>query len=141
MQAIVHSARRVSDLLGEITAAATEQRDGIGQVNQAVSNLDQMTQQNAALVEESSAAAAAMHEQAQRLVQVVAVFNVGSGAAVAARPAAKAAMPAPQAKAGAASARPQIAKPAPKPVAAAPARIASAKAPVAAGGDDDWESF
>ena len=141
MQEIVQGVRRVSDLIGEITASSTEQRDGISQVNQAVANLDQMTQQNAALVEESSAAAAAMHEQAQRLAQVVAVFNVGSGAAVAARPAAKAAMPAPQAKAGAASARPQIAKPAPKPVAAAPARIASAKAPVAAGGDDDWESF
>ena len=141
MQEIVQGVRRVSDLIGEITASSTEQRDGISQVNQAVANLDQMTQQNAALVEESSAAAAAMHEQAQRLAQVVAVFNVGSGAAVAARPAAKAAMPAPQAKAGAASARPQIAKPAPKPVAAAPARIASAKAPVAGGGDDDWESF
>ena len=141
MQEIVQGVRRVSDLIGEITASSTEQRDGISQVNQAVANLDQMTQQNAALVEESSAAAAAMHEQAQRLAQVVAVFNVGSGAAVAARPAAKAAMPAPQAKAGAASARPQIAKPAPKPVAAAPARIASAKAPVAAGGHDDWESF
>ena len=141
MQEIVQGVRRVSDLIGEITASSTEQRDGISQVNQAVANLDQMTQQNAALVEESSAAAAAMHEQAQRLAQVVAVFNVGSGAALAARPAAKAAMPAPQAKAGAASARPQIAKPAPKPVAAAPARIASAKAPVAAGGDDDWESF
>ena len=139
MQDIVHSVRRVSDLIGEITASSTEQRDGIGQVNQAVANLDQMTQQNAALVEESSAAAAAMHEQAQRLAQVVAVFNVGSGAAVAARPAARAA--APQVKSAAPSARVQVAKPTPKPVAAAPARIASAKAPVAAGGDDDWESF
>jgi uncharacterized protein YoxC len=51
MSEIVASVRRVSDLIGEITASSTEQRDGINQVNQAVSNLDQMTQQNAALVE------------------------------------------------------------------------------------------
>ena len=77
MQEIVGSMRRVTDLIGEIASAATEQRDGFGQVNQAVSNLDQMTQQNAALVEESSAAAVSMHEQAQRLSQAVAMFNVG----------------------------------------------------------------
>ncbi len=63
--------------------AANEQHDGFAQVNQAVSNLDQMTQQNAALVEESSAAALAMNEQAQRLAQVVSVFNVGNGNGVA----------------------------------------------------------
>ena len=78
MQAIMHSVRQVSDLMGEISAGSAEQRDGIGQVNQAVSNLDQMTQQNAALVEQASAAAAAMNEQAQRLAQAVAVFNVGA---------------------------------------------------------------
>ncbi|MDO4968450.1 MAG: methyl-accepting chemotaxis protein [Comamonadaceae bacterium] len=77
MQEIVESVRRVTDLIGEISAAVHEQHDGFAQVNQAVSNLDQMTQQNAALVEESSAAATAMNEQAQRLAQVVAVFNVG----------------------------------------------------------------
>jgi len=71
--------RRVTDLMGEITASATEQRDGISQVNQAVANLDQMTQQNAALVEESSAAASAMSEQARRLAQVVSVFKVDRG--------------------------------------------------------------
>ncbi len=79
MQEIVESVRRVTDLIGEISAAVHEQHDGFAQVNQAVSNLDQMTQQNAALVEESSAAATAMNEQAQRLAQVVAVFNVGGG--------------------------------------------------------------
>jgi methyl-accepting chemotaxis protein len=78
MQEIVGSVRRVSDLIGEITAASTEQRDGIGQVNQAVANLDQMTQQNAALVEQSAAAAIALREQSQRLAEVVAVFNVGA---------------------------------------------------------------
>ena len=77
MGEIVSSVKRVTDLIGEITASSNEQRDGIGQVNQAVANLDQMTQQNAALVEESAAAASAMHDQAQRLAQVVSVFNVG----------------------------------------------------------------
>ena len=81
MTEIVSSVQRVSDLIGEITAAATEQRDGISQVNQAVTNLDQMTQQNAALVEESTAAATAMRDQAQHLAQVVSVFNVGDGTA------------------------------------------------------------
>ena len=81
MTEIVGSVRRVSDLIGEITASSTEQRDGINQVNQAVSNLDQMTQQNAALVEESSAAALSMQEQARRLSGVVAVFKLGSTAA------------------------------------------------------------
>jgi len=78
MGEIVSSVQRVTDLIGEITAASTEQRDGISQVNQAVANLDQMTQQNAALVEESAAAASALHDQAQRLSEVVSVFNVGS---------------------------------------------------------------
>ena len=62
MGEIVDGVRRVSDLIGEITASTTEQRDGISQVNQAVANLDQMTQQNAALVEQASAAAASMGE-------------------------------------------------------------------------------
>jgi len=78
MGEIVSSVQRVSQLIGEITAASTEQRDGIAQVNQAVGNLDQMTQQNAALVEESAAAASAMRDQAQHLAQLVAVFNVGN---------------------------------------------------------------
>ena len=75
MQDIVVSVRRVTDLIGEIAASAQEQRDGIAQVNQAMGNLDQMTQQNAALVEESGAAATAMNEQAQRLQQQVANFR------------------------------------------------------------------
>jgi len=77
MDEIVTSVKRVTDLIGEITVSSTEQRDGIGLVNDAVAQLDQMTQQNAALVEESAAAAAALRDQAQRLAQVVAVFNVG----------------------------------------------------------------
>ena len=78
MQEIVASVRRVSDMINEITAAATEQRDGIAQVNTSVNNLDQMTQQNAALVEESAAAAQSLRDQAQRLAEVVSIFNVGA---------------------------------------------------------------
>jgi methyl-accepting chemotaxis protein len=77
MTEIVAGVRRVTDLMAEIAAAAAEQRDGIGQVNTAVSDLDQMTQQNAALVEESAAAAGSLRDQAQRLSEVVSVFNVG----------------------------------------------------------------
>jgi methyl-accepting chemotaxis protein len=80
MQEIVTGVQRVSDLMGEITAAATGQSGELGQVNAAVTQLDQMTQQNAALVEQSAAAAESMREQAQRLSQVVEVFQVGSSA-------------------------------------------------------------
>ncbi|WP_296812108.1 methyl-accepting chemotaxis protein, partial [Thiocapsa sp.] len=70
MSEIVGSVQRVSDIIGEITAAAGEQSDGIGQVNTAVNQLDQMTQQNAALVEQSAAAAESLKDQAARLSQV-----------------------------------------------------------------------
>nr|WP_315208827.1 methyl-accepting chemotaxis protein [uncultured Albidiferax sp.] len=80
MGEIVSSVGRVSDMIGEISAASSEQRDGIAQVNQAVNHLDQMTQQNAALVEQSAAAAAGLRDQALHLAEVVAVFKVGSHA-------------------------------------------------------------
>ncbi|RCW75611.1 methyl-accepting chemotaxis protein [Pseudorhodoferax soli] len=124
MQEIVASVRRVSDLIGEISASSTEQRDGIAQVNQAVTQLDQMTQQNAALVEESAAAASGLKEQAQRLSEVVAVFNVGSGAAPA--PAL-----APRAAVVAAPAAPSFAKRPAAAVAAPAAKRLGAAAPTA----------
>jgi methyl-accepting chemotaxis protein len=77
MTELVASVRRVSDIIGEITASATEQNDGIRQVNQAVTRLDEMTQQNAALVEESAAAADSLREQAQRLNGLVQKFEIG----------------------------------------------------------------
>ena len=76
MNEIVASVQRVTDIIGEITAAASEQSDGIGQVNTAVTQLDQMTQQNAALVEESTAAAESLKDQAAKLAQVVGTFRV-----------------------------------------------------------------
>ncbi len=84
---IVGSVRRVSDIIGEITAGAAEQRDGIDQVNRAIGQLDQMTQQNAALVEESAAAADSMKRQAEHLAEVVSAFQLASEPALAAAPA------------------------------------------------------
>ncbi|MBX3607663.1 MAG: hypothetical protein KF788_20450, partial [Piscinibacter sp.] len=76
MQDIVGSVRRVSDIIGEISTAATEQSSGLVSVNQSVNKLDEMTQQNAALVEQSAAAASSLSEQAQRLSQAVRQFDV-----------------------------------------------------------------
>jgi len=81
MAEIVSSVQRVSDIIGEITAAASEQAGGIGEVNIAVGHLDQMTQQNAALVEQSSAAAESLQEQAAALAGVVGTFRLASVAA------------------------------------------------------------
>ena len=78
MTDIVNSVQRVSDIIGEITAAAAEQSQGIGDINTSVVHLDQMTQQNAALVEQSAAAAESMREQAQRLAQVVGTFKLSA---------------------------------------------------------------
>ena len=78
MAEIVSSVQRVSDIIGEITAAAAEQSDGIGQVNSSVVQLDQMTQQNAALVEQSAAAAESLKDQAARLSEVIGTFRLQS---------------------------------------------------------------
>jgi methyl-accepting chemotaxis protein len=80
MTEIVASVQRVTDIIGEISAAASEQNQGIGQVNSAVNELDRMTQQNAALVEESAAAAESLREQAERLGSVVARFHLNDKA-------------------------------------------------------------
>ena len=151
MGEIVDGVRRVSDLIGEITASTTEQRDGISQVNQAVANLDQMTQQNAALVEQASAAAASMSEQAQRLAQVVSVFNVGAAAAPAPaasarRPAASARVPAAAPARAAVKAAPAVAKAqAPGAAMPTPPQLPRAKAAAttatASATDADWETF
>ena len=76
MTEVVASIKRVTDIMGEISAASTEQSAGVSQVGDAVSQMDQVTQQNAALVEESAAAAESLTQQAQQLVQVVAVFKL-----------------------------------------------------------------
>ncbi|GAB3192837.1 methyl-accepting chemotaxis protein [Hydrogenophaga aquatica] len=76
MQEVVASIRRVTDIMGEISAASTEQSEGVAQIGEAVQSMDQATQQNAALVEEMAAAATSLNSQAQDLVQAVAVFRV-----------------------------------------------------------------
>jgi methyl-accepting chemotaxis protein-1 (serine sensor receptor) len=78
MREIVTSVQRVTDIMGEISSASVEQTSGIEQVNVAVTQMDQVTQQNAALVEEAAAAAEAMREQAQNLADAVAVFRTGA---------------------------------------------------------------
>jgi len=168
MTEIVSSVQRVQDIIGEITAAASEQSDGIGQVNQSVGQLDQMTQQNAALVEQSAAAAESLKEQAHRLVEAVAVFRIASGGAAPAvqrKPVPAAPSPSPAAApapaAGKAAPRPApkaaavktTAKSTANPLAKPPAKAAAprstppaaarAPAPAAASsqGEGEWESF
>lgn len=79
MEQIVISVKRVTDIMGEITAASQEQSTGIEQVNQAVTQMDETTQQNAALVEEAAAAAESMQDQTRALMQAVSVFRLANG--------------------------------------------------------------
>jgi methyl-accepting chemotaxis protein len=76
MTEVVNSIKRVTDIMGEISSASTEQSLGVQQVGEAVGQMDQSTQQNAALVEQMAAAASSLKSQAQELVQVVAVFKL-----------------------------------------------------------------
>jgi methyl-accepting chemotaxis protein len=81
MTEVVGSIRRVTDIMGEISAASNEQSLGVSQIGEAVTQMDQVTQQNAALVEEMAAAASSLKSQAQDLVQTVSVFKLGGHAA------------------------------------------------------------
>ena len=83
MQEVVASIRRVTDIMGEISAASAEQSQGVSQVGEAVTQMDHATQQNAALVEEMAAAATSLKGQAQELVQAVSVFKLAAGQAAA----------------------------------------------------------
>ena len=128
---IVDSIVRVTDIMGEITSATHEQTIGIEQINMAIAQMDEVTQQNAALVEEAAAASQSMQEQAGELAHVVGFFKTGNHVASAAKPS-----PVRAAPAAPAIARP-AAKPAParKAVAAAPARRSNAAA------ESEWEEF
>ncbi len=142
MTEVVTSIRRVTDIMGEISAASSDQSAGVSQVGEAVVQMDQATQQNAALVEQMAAAASSLKGQAQDLVQVVAAFKLNDSdtkpaaraAASTARPAFKA-MGKPATKAAPAK---QMAGARP---AALPKPAAPAKATASAGGNDDWETF
>jgi len=78
MQEIVTSVKRVTDIMAEIAAASAEQTSGIEQVNQAIVQMDQVTQQNAALVEEAAAATESMQQQSRSLITAVATFKLGA---------------------------------------------------------------
>jgi methyl-accepting chemotaxis protein len=78
MHEVVTAIRRVNDIIGEISAASSDQSSGVRQVSEAVNNMDRTTQQNAALVEEMAAAAASLKNEAEELVESVAVFKMGT---------------------------------------------------------------
>jgi cell division protein FtsN len=145
MTEVVSSIRRVTDIMGEISAASSEQSNGVNQVGEAVRHMDQATQQNAALVEEMAAAASSLKSQAQELVGLVSTFKINTDTHatlahheikhihVASAPKAAAPRPLP---------KPVAAAPKPKPVAAPQVASAPKVAPkAAAAADDDWETF
>ncbi|MBB1648907.1 methyl-accepting chemotaxis protein [Delftia sp. UME58] len=150
MDGIVQSVQQVSDLVAEITAASQEQSSGINQVHQAISQMDTVTQQNAALVEEAAAATGSLKAQVHQLAAAVSVFRIEGVAsarlAVAPAPAAPRAQPAPaQVRApakplAAPAAAPSPGAPAVKPAAA---KLPAARQSVPATGNDDgdWTSF
>jgi len=140
MKDIVSQVNQVTDLIAEITSAAMEQSAGIGQVNEAVTQMDQSTQQNAALVEQSAAAAISLKEQADRLIAAVSVFRLQSRPA---RPAVKRTSAAPAASAAvAAKVSAPVAKPRSHERAAAKATApATAPALPARAAADNWEEF
>jgi methyl-accepting chemotaxis protein len=141
MEEVVGAIRRVSDIVGEISSASAEQSAGVGQVGLAVSQMDEVTQQNAALVEESAAAAESLRIQAGQLVQAVAVFSLDAkgSALTLASPAA-----APHGERRGDARAKNVLRPAldKKPQAAAKGmRQLSAPANLAKTGADDWASF
>ena len=141
---VVLQVHRVNDLVGEISAASIEQSKGIGQVGEAVAQLDQVTQQNAALVEQSAAAAESLKHQASRLAETVSIFKVSRASEAAPAPAApKRAAPRPAASTASAASNAALkadskpdfkpaSKPASKPGPKAPATPAAKLAPAAA---------
>jgi methyl-accepting chemotaxis protein-1 (serine sensor receptor) len=153
MTEVIGAVQRVTDIMGEIAAASEEQSSGIDQVARAVTQMDEVTQQNAALVEEAAAAAQSLEDQAGKLRTAVAVFQLEEGdfkapaAQIVRRPAAKPAVrkkvPA-TASARASTATPQLTQ---APAAAATPAAAPVKAPAkapalpAAASDKDWETF
>ena len=151
MEEVVTAIRRVTDIMGEISAASSEQASGVAQVGEAVTQMDHATQQNAALVEQSAAAAASLNQQAQDLVGAVAVFRLAQQHAAAAHAPVPQRVAAPVARAAApvkkvglstkpAAAVKSPAVPAPKPAAPLAAPAAKPK-PASTANEGDWESF
>jgi methyl-accepting chemotaxis protein/methyl-accepting chemotaxis protein-1 (serine sensor receptor) len=129
MKEIVTSIQRVTDIMGDITQASLEQTAGLDQIHKAIDEMDAITQQNVALVEEATAAANALHDQADALVQVVSVFHLDG------MPGQKPVRPAPAARPGNGAATPAPALSAPAPRATPAARQKAAAA------HEEWETF
>ena len=168
MQEMINAIGRVTDIMAEISAASREQSSGVSQVGEAITQMDRTTQQNAALVEESAAAADNLRSQAVQLVQAMAFFQVNEGGTARPGPAAAQAAPRPSAKPIAApainsgkvekklanspkttapkapkKAAPTAPTPAPATALTAPKPKPAAKAPSkpATSNEDDWETF
>jgi methyl-accepting chemotaxis protein len=141
MSELVGNVNKVSDVIGEISASTAEQSQHLSGVAGSMVQLDQMSQSNAALVEEGAAAAESLKEQAVKLHQLVSRYRVDGTAPRTSAPAPKAAAPSPRPSVAKASPKPMTRpaatpKPAPRPVASpAPAPTAVAAA------DGDWETF
>lgn len=141
MTEVVSSIRRVTDIMGEISAASNEQAAGVSQVGEAVSQMDQVTQQNAALVEQMAAAASSLKTQAGEMVNTVAVFKVGEGMGRASVPStllnkmAKTSTSPRPISTVSAKLKPPMSKPTALPK---PAVVAKAQS---TGGETDWETF
>jgi uncharacterized phage infection (PIP) family protein YhgE len=137
LQEIVTGVNRITDVMSEITAASHEQQSGIEQVNQAIIQMDQVTQQNAALVEQAAAASAAMQDQARNLANVVSMFKLdASQSAVSASFATPRPAPRRQYHGNAGTRQPQPLKK----IAATTKRAETAK-PSANKENSDWEEF
>ncbi|HVE08309.1 MAG TPA: methyl-accepting chemotaxis protein [Paraburkholderia sp.] len=154
MTEIISAVQRVTDIMGEIAAASSEQSGGIDQVARAVTQMDEATQQNAALVEQAAAAAQSLEDQAQKLRKAVSVFDVedAQGAGTPAGLGSLTALRAPSVTAGsgagavrATATRAPKVKAAHKPIAVAASAKASPPKPAAttaaAAADLDWETF
>jgi methyl-accepting chemotaxis protein len=151
MEEVVDSVKRVTDIMSDIAAASAEQSAGIEQVNLSIIEMDGMTQQNAALVEEAAAAFQSLQDQAAELQRVVSIFKLAEGEEAVAE------APAPVAVSTAVATRAVVARPArpqlKKPAAARKAKAADEQAPAsesasstskkvaAAAASDDWEEF
>jgi len=138
MADVKEAIRRVSDIVGEIATASEEQNRSIQQVSQAVTQMDETTQQNAALVEEAAAAAQSLEAQAAKMKETVSVFRTGDRRAFAATAASASVRPAaPAVKA----VTPKRAAAAPKPAAAVPKAAVAVPTSTAGTADGDWDTF
>jgi methyl-accepting chemotaxis protein len=149
MSEVVASVRRVSDVVAEISAASNEQSVGINEINRAVTQMDEVTQQNAALVEQAAAAAQSLEDQAQQLIRVVSIFKLSDRAGQMKSPLAShrsAKNVAPAVSAMSAVPKPGQKMPATAPkleprIATKPASLAQPKPVALATSDSDWETF